>query len=422
MATNSELDRQRLSEIKSIFSDAKQTGRKLSKKQSEIEDIIHNLDIFRSDVASIIKEYRTEKKKISQKLERIRTFYTNHFQPLQSKINDKSSGLKKTLSEANKFCNELDRKKTRLAEVNSEFNSILKTIRKKTKSINSIDKTALKHKKSIEDSLNEILKYSSDAKMFVSSMQSNLKEIKTSHLEIDEILKNSKVHFDKILFLEKESEESKNKIDELLSESSETNDKISNLYEIATNKTMAGAFDVRRKSLSIELEKWHKRVLVVSIIWLILILGIFVFQVFANKWSIQGLSYEFYLRFLYTAPIAYYLVFCVSQFNTIRKSHERYAFKTTIALSIEAHTDLLHRNFDLATYQKDILDFSLESLKKIYDEPFYLERAKEKVDLKKHESKNNQKGFSPLELWANKDNELYKLFNKVLDKTMPKDS
>lgn len=169
-------------------------------------------------------------------------------------------------------------------------------------------------------------------------------------------------------------------------------------------------------------QPWQCRVLATSISWFFLIIFIFALQLFKNKWSMDGVSYEFYLRVLCTVPIAYYLFFCVSQFNTIRKAHERYAFKTTVALSIEAHADLLRKIFNSEIYEKEILNFSLEALKKVYDEPFYRERARENIDLKKCEAKQSQKNLLPLELLEKKDSELYKLLNNVFDRTMPKSS
>jgi hypothetical protein len=422
MTKRIDVAQQKLSEIKTIHTEARSVGRNINNKKKQIQSLLDQSDDFILQRKNILQEYRAEQRKINKTLKAAETFYTEYFQPLQSKISDKKTGLKKALSEADSFRNELIRRKERIVEVNSEFQSTLRQLRSKAISIKRIEKTAFDHEKSIDSVLKKTSKNLTITENHVTSMRDNLKTSKDLHREIESILKGSKDHLKIIVNIQKQSEISRDKINVFLEEANETNDKISDLYEIVTNKTMAGAFDERRKTLSTELDKWYGRVRILSIFWFLLIIIIFGVQMYGNGWSVNGLSYKFYLRFLYTAPIAYYLFFCVGQFGTIRKSHECYAFKTTIALSIEAHTELLRRNFDLGTYEKDILDFSLESLRKIYDEPFYSERARENVDLRKQESKGEKRSFSLLRLWGNKDQELIKVLDKIVDRTIPKNS
>ncbi len=410
---------QQLDEIKSIYSEAQRTSQNLSKKDKQIKSLIDQLNKIQTDANFVLKKYRREQRLISQKLERAETFYKESFLPLREKILNRKTGLKKALAEADTFRKDLEERKKRIKEVNTEFRATIQSIRKISASIKSIEAKARNNEELISIGLDNININVDKAKDLLSLMKSKLEETQLSHSEIDKILKICQEHSNKINSLLEKSENSNELIQAILSEATETNNKISNLYEIATNKTMAGAFDERRKALFNELGKWYTSVRSLSVIWFLLILLILVGQIWCNNWSIQNLSYEFYLRFLYTLPIAYYLFFCVSQFSSIRKSHERYAFKTTVALSIEAHTELLRRNFDLSKYEERILEFSMDSLKKIYDEPYYSERVRENVDLKKQEVKGNRIGFAPFRFWTSKENELYKLLNKLVDKTMP---
>lgn len=405
----------RIENVKKVNDNANRMASNLRKKERQINSLIEKLTQTRADAEELITNYYTQEQSIRKKLERADLFYTNSFIPLRKKLIDRSTGLKKTLNETNKMRDEIILKRDALRKTNSEFRKNVTDFRRILSSIKKIESNSVKSNKNIERNEQIILKHQSEVENILKKLQDNNISAKNLNKDISAVLTKVNSEYKKILDLKNDSKKIKQQIDSLKVEASQTNDKISFLYEIATNKTMAGAFDERRKSLTSELSIWQKRVFIFSLVWFGAIFVILMLQIGFNDWKITGLGYDFYLRFLFTAPIAYYLFFCVAQFNTIRKAHDKYSFKTTIALSIEAHTELLRRNFDLKEYESEILEFSLNSLKKVYDEPYYTDRAKEKIDLKRQEAKEKLKPSLIEKLFSSKDNELYKLLNKALN-------
>ena len=89
------------------------------------------------------------------------------------------------------------------------------------------------------------------------------------------------------------------------------------------------------------------------------------------------------MRFLILSPIVYYLVFCSSQYNQVKKLHDKYSFKTTLAMTIKSHIELLthEENFQSPERLDKILDFIIDGFNKIYNEPYANDDFKMKVEL-----------------------------------------
>ena len=103
-----------------------------------------------------------------------------------------------------------------------------------------------------------------------------------------------------------------------------------------------------------------------------------------------------------------------AQNNHVRKSLEKYTFKTTIALSIEAHAELLTKNFSQEESTDKILKFSLDSLNKIYDKPYYDELAMARIKTEKKEAARKPQKLSVEETLLLKNSEFIKTLKSVL--------
>ena len=87
--------------------------------------------------------------------------------------------------------------------------------------------------------------------------------------------------------------------------------------------------------------------------------------------------------FLILSPIVYYLVFSSTQYNKVKRLHDKYNFKTTLAMTIKSHIELLTQVeiFQSPERLDKILDFIIEGFNKIYNEPYTNDDFKMKVEL-----------------------------------------
>ena len=166
---------------------------------------------------------------------------------------------------------------------------------------------------------------------------------------------------------------------------------IKNIYEIAANTGLGGEFDKRKKILDEELTRWRKHLITTTIILFVFIVLLFILQLIPKtvNWDVSKLKFDanFYIRFLITSPIIFYLVFVTGQYNRSKKLLEKYSFKTAIALSIDAHINLLS-NIKILNQRESyerIVNFIIDGFTKIYQEPY-----------QKGESSNTQGQFSEI--------------------------
>lgn len=348
-------------------------------------NVIPQLENILTQASDLTKQYKINEKKIKAKLEKAENFYNKTFLPIKDKIDDKQTGLRKSTQEGERFLKEIEIKRSKLKTSNnlysaniSELNNILSKAKKIDKSTTStsisIDKTKVKTNQLLED-----------AKSVLSKIDDHLKQTSTLNKDINILLSSSNKLNVEIEGIKDNAVSLNDHIKVIEDEAISTNDKITKVYEIVANKALAGAFDKRRKELSNILGEWNNKVRFWSICLFLAVLVLLFVQIGFNKWEIDGLGYDFYLRFLFAGPILYYLLFCNTQYNHIRKSLEKYTFTTTIASSVEAHTDLLSKKFNNDEHKEKILKFLLDSLNKIYDKPYHdeLGLAKIKNDKKK---------------------------------------
>jgi hypothetical protein len=199
-----------------------------------------------------------------------------------------------------------------------------------------------------------------EAKSNIDTFEKNILQLhnnsKKYEQEISELLNKSNAEYEYIMSIKNKSE---NTLKEIL-----------DIYEIAADTGRSGEFDKRRKSLSIELKKWERHIIFSTIGLFIVIIALFVWQLGLKEWQFDkiGIDISFYCRFLLTSPIIYYITFASMQYNKTKKLVDIYSYKTTMA--IKSHLELLTTNSNFEKYNEDILQFTLEAFRKIYNEPY----------------------------------------------------
>lgn len=91
--------------------------------------------------------------------------------------------------------------------------------------------------------------------------------------------------------------------------------------------------DIEKKSefYKKEATKWESRILISSILLLFFILSLFILQLGQVNWRIEQIIFNssFYLRFLITSPIIFYLSFSVKEYDKNKKLFNEYLDKST---------------------------------------------------------------------------------------------
>lgn len=393
-------------------------------KNTRYIKIVADLENINSQVILLntqYKSYQAKERAIEINLNKAQRFYDNTFLTLKNKIDDKDKGLKKAISESEKLIKELKTKREQVIDKNlqyqanlKELNAILASSKKSQESALKADKEVIAFKKNIEENFN-------NAEKLLKNIQDIVNDSHKNNNKIIALLENSQTVFGEIEKIKSSAEVSQLAIQSYENDSKDINAKISDIYKIATNTGLAGAFQNIKSELEIELNKWNNKIFYSSVFLLVSVFGLFLMQVGLNKWELKGLNYDFYLRFLVATPVIYYLLFCGAQYNNVRAKLDKYTYKTTLALSIEAHTELLNKNFNDEKYQGDILKFSLDSLDKIYDRPYiddYL-MAQLKLSIKAEEESKSTIESVKKELLS-KDSELMKLITPLLDSVKDK--
>ena len=321
----------------------------------------------------------SEKNKINKLYSEINSFYTNKYLPLYKEISDTKKGLKPTLN----LIHNKDKRITEIRDISiKKFNLLKKQIndyKKLSENLQFLIDNTKKSAIQINDrnkNSNEVYettkKLNEQIKSILIEFEENNRVSKEFHKEINELSVKSNKHWTDILKFHKES---KIRLDE-----------INAIYEIAADTGRGGEFDKRRSHLKTDLIKWEKNIRITTIILTIFIVFLFIFHLCLVGFKIKSITFDlsFYLRFLMTSPVIFYLFFCTEQFKKTKILHDKYSFKTTLAFSIQSHLELLSKNEDFTEPEhiNKILDFTLNGFSKIYQEPYIVNDNNVKINLK----------------------------------------
>lgn len=325
-----------------------------------------------------ISRFRTKRDKISKLLTQVNTFYEKKYLPLVSKIEDKNTGLNARIKLGTQFKNEVIKIKESSKLQYEEIKKYAVSLRKINTELNRIDtsiKRVLLNATTKSNKINElhanITLIDSQATNTIKKLEKLFSESQKNENTLSELLKKANTEFEGIENIKINSEQ-------LLS-------KIQNIYEIAAETGLSGEFDKRRAHLKDQLKKWERLIFITTTVLLLLIVAMFILQLELYEWDLTNHTFDinFYIRFLIASPIVYYLYFCSSQYNQTKKLHDKYSFKTTLAMSINSHIELLtsHEKFNSPERINKILEFILEGFDRIYSEPYAEDDYKLKLKL-----------------------------------------
>jgi hypothetical protein len=345
---------------KTLLSNVDTNSNKAKKLKSSLNRIISSTN------AAILK-FRNQRDKVSRLLTQVNNFYNKKYIPLVEKIDNDETGFKARLKQGTAFKNETSRIKDLSKKQYEEVKTYATELRKTSKELRKVDTSV---RKLFQNSLNKNTE--------INKIQSNVKtlenQIKILHKELDKIFITSQKNSKTIFNLLKKSNKEYTEIESIKTDSKKILTEIQGIYGIAAETGLSGEFDKRRTQLKELIKKWEKRIFITSLVLLIMIVLMFILQLMLYNWDLTNHTFDinFYVRFLIASPVVYYLYFCSKQFNQAKKLHDKYSFKTTLAMSIKSHIELLtkHEKFNEKERIDKILEFVLDGFQRIYSEPY----------------------------------------------------
>lgn len=344
----------------------------------ESKKLNQTLNRIINSTSETILKFRKERDTISRLLTQVNKFYTKKYEPLLNKIEDKNTGLKPILILTDKTQKEILNLKKLSTEQFNEVKKYAFELKKSNKELLSID-----------NSIRKILTDCTSKKQKIYDLEKSAtsleQQIKKTHDGIVKLYLSGQENSTRISNLLKSSQTDYESIQSVKENSSKLLNDIQAIYEIAAETGLSGEFDRRRAHLKEKLIVWEKKIFYTTIFLFGIIVLMFICQLWLYEWNLTNHTFDvnFYVRFLIASPVVYYLYFCSTQYSITKKLHDRYSFKTTLAMSIKSHIKLLaeYEKFNTEERLNKILEFIIEGFQKIYSEPHFDDDYKVKLKI-----------------------------------------
>lgn len=156
------------------------------------------------------------------------------------------------------------------------------------------------------------------------------------------------------------------KLDSVKSSADSLLENLQKTYELAINTGLAGAFDKRKREIQDTfVNRWDRRYSIALGLLFLIGVGLLSYSLFKKDFSLEFLTY----RVLLITPLVFYTAYSALQYGKERRLLEKYAFKATVATSLESYINILTVKFSPAKYTGEILNFVVTSMRSIYKEP-----------------------------------------------------
>ncbi|MCA9357513.1 hypothetical protein H6784_05745 [Candidatus Nomurabacteria bacterium] len=394
------MDEQQIAEIKQFLETVKGRYTKAKKTLDNIEGLEIRYQKA-SDAAESIVTETDEIKTGVQALQNQAKVSLDQIQETRTGISGYLDAAKTTIDKLQELSKSAAALEGQVRGNDGEITALLKSSR-------SLDEDIAKYKKSAEENLSKSDKLLVDFQQKAEAMKTAfvefteikkkiddknsgldavLKLVQQAQLdsvklvaEINESLKVSKTNEKEIVDIKQRSTDFLSDIKTSLDEVNEKKNQVEEVSGLVIDGSFAHTFEKRKneisKSLDSDLFSW-KYLMLGGIILLILI-----------ELSLKDLTgiEGFFTRFAYTSPLIFLVLFSAVQYSKERQFLEKYAFKAASAAAVRNHIEFL---LDKFKDNKRVLDFSIDTFKSIYTEPFKQEVGAKVEENSKKEKKEN---------------------------------
>ncbi|NCE72384.1 hypothetical protein [Odoribacter sp. Z80] len=327
--------------------------------------LIEKLNDINERTRIAITAFKKDQSQITRYFKEADKFYQDKYLPLTEKY---AITKKEFTTNANNAEKDAKKFKELKAECTSKYEEIIvlgKNYKAKITELKKIEAAIQKLHKASEQNkgkIDDLYRVITEVHKDILLKCENIKEL---HSECDNLTKDIQKY-------RQESDSNNQKIHKLHETSKVTLSEIQKIYEIASETGLSGEFEKRRDTLKKEIDKWGKYIFLTSILLFGGILALFVFQLGLNCWKLDDtFDLNFYIRFLIFSPVVYYLYFISVQYSQAKELHDKYAFKTTLSMTIKSHIELLTQQgyFNEKEHVDKVLKFILDGFRNIYSEP-----------------------------------------------------
>ena len=327
--------------------------------------LIEKLNDINERTRIAITAFKKDQSQITRYFKEADKFYQDKYLPLTEKY---AITKKEFTTNANNAEKDAKKFKELKAECTSKYEEIIvlgKNYKAKITELKKIEAAIQKLHKASEQNkgkIDDLYRVITEVHKDILLKCENIKEL---HSECDNLTKDIQKY-------RQESDSNNQKIHKLHETSKVTLSEIQKIYEIASETGLSGEFEKRRDTLKKEIDKWGKYIFLTSILLFGGILALFVFQLGLNCWKLDDtFDLNFYIRFLIFSPVVYYLYFISVQYSQAKELHDKYAFKTTLSMTIKSHIELLTQQgyFNEKEHVDKVLKFILDGFRNIYREP-----------------------------------------------------
>lgn len=202
----------------------------------------------------------------------------------------------------------------------------------------------------------------------VQAQEENIDAIPEKKEELEGLVEEVATLKESTVEQQKLSEEAKQTVDALKTKTDEIHNLSLQQLGVISNEKLSNSFDKVKEDLKSDNKKWFNWLFGTSIILLLTVLGIVIWQTM-NGDTIFEVS--FLVKLALTSPIIFFEFFVNREYSRSKRLIEEYEFKASIARSLEAYKEIIENLFadQPGDEYKKKLDFILESIGQLYSSP-----------------------------------------------------
>lgn len=345
-----------VAKLKALQQEAEQNGANIQSTNESIKNIRAEIGGYLETASTSIKSLQSLSETASE---------------LKGKIEGRSAEIDALLKSSRTFSEDIEKIKSTSQATVDKTTALFDDFQKKVNEMQTAHASFLQIKAKIDDKdagLDAVLTLVQEAQ---GSAEELLKEIEALKVTATDEVK-------KIAELKKVSAEHANEIAQSLASVKETKSQVEEISGIVIDESFADTFERRKNQIDKNLSGWFswRNIMLVSVVLLVIaVLLPFTtfFSSYLNFGDLMGTN-GFFVRFFYTSPFIFLILFSAVQYSRERQLLERYAFKSASAAAARNHIDYLIKNF--GAKDVSVNAFAVSVFKSVYAEPFTVEVVK----------------------------------------------
>ncbi len=342
--------------IKALQLEAEQNGASVLSTNESIKTIRTEIGGYLETASTSIKSLQTLSESASE---------------LKGKIEARSGEIDALLNSSRTFSADVEKIKLASQTTHDKTVALFEDFQTKVGEMQTAHASFLQIKTKIDDKdagLNAILLIVQEAQGQAETLLEEIEALKiTATEEVSQITELKKV-----------STEQAGEIAQSLTFVKDTKAQVEKISGIVIDEGFADTFERRKKQIEQDLSGWlsWRNIMLASV--LLLVFAVLLpfttfFESYLSFGDLMG-THGFFVRFFYTSPFIFLILFSSIQYSKERQFLEQYAFKSASAAAARNHIDYLIKNFTV----KDaaVSAFAVGVFKSIYTEPYVVETIK----------------------------------------------